>query len=270
MAKAVKPPAAWADAALVVVGHGSARNPRSSRATLDHVEEIRRRGLFAEVHAAFWKEKPFLDAVLDGVSAPRIFVVPNLACKGYITGEVIPQAMGLTGPLTERRGQRIYLADPVGTHPLIAATIAERASALIAAGGLDASDTCVLLIGHGSARNRQSSIQTQAVADALGLAVATRTAFLEHPPRIEDWRRDIDAGAVIAVPFMISNGLHGAEDIPALLGIEPAPGDLERMAADGTPAGPYAIGGRKLWYCRAVGSEPVVADIIVDQVKAVS
>ena len=261
--------ATWAaDAALVVVGHGSALNPLSSRATLDHVEKIRRLGLFAEVRAAFWKEKPFLGEVLDGVSQPRVFVVPNLACKGYITGEVIPRAMGLTGPVTERRGQRIHLADPVGTHPLIAATIAERAGALIASGGLEASDTCVLLIGHGSARNRQSSIQTQAVADALGLAVDTRTAFLEHPPLVQDWPGDIAAANVIAMPFMISNGLHGAEDIPALLGIKPAPGDMERMAADGTPAGPYSIGGRKLWYCRAVGSEPVVADIMVDQAKA--
>lgn len=268
---AAAPPEDWAaDAALVVVGHGSALNPLSSRATLDHVDEIRRRGLFAEVRAAFWKEPPFLGQVLDGISAPRVFVVPNLACKGYITGEVIPQAMGLTGRLTERRDQRIYLADPVGTHPLIAATIAERARALIASGGLDVSDTCVLLIGHGSARNRQSSIQTQAVADALGLATATRTAFLEHPPLVQDWPRDCAAANVIAVPFMISNGLHGAEDIPALLGFDPAPGDMERMAADGTPAGPYAFAGKKLWYCRAVGSEPVVADIIVDQAKAVS
>jgi sirohydrochlorin cobaltochelatase len=260
-----------ADAALVVVGHGSALNPDSSRPTRDHAADIRRRGIFAEVHTAFWKEEPFIGRILDKIAAPRVFVVPNLACKGYITGEVMPKEMGLTGPETRRGDQRIYLCDPVGTHPVIAATIARRAGGIVITHGLDTADTCLLLIGHGSPRNKQSSIQTRLVADTLagqGVAAETRTAFLEHGPRVEDWARVTAAANVIVVPFMISNGLHGAEDVPALLGLSPAVKDLKRMAEDGTPAGPYDVQGRKMWYCRAVGSEPEVAGIIVEQVLA--
>jgi len=98
-------PSDWTHAALVVVGHGSAKNPNSSRPTRDHAEAIRRRNLFAHVHVAFWKEAPRLNEVLETVTVKDVFVVPNLACKGYITGDVIPQEMGLTGPVTERGGR---------------------------------------------------------------------------------------------------------------------------------------------------------------------
>ena len=263
--------AGLADAALVVVGHGSALNPDSGRPTRRHAAEIRRRGIFAEVHTAFWKEEPFLGRILDAATAPRVFVVPNLACKGYITGEVMPKEMGLQGAETVRGKQRIYLCDPVGAHPEIAALIARRAGGIVNDHGLDTADTCLLLIGHGSARNRQSSIQTQLVAETLAgqdIAAETRAAFLEHSPLVGDWARDTAAANVIVVPFMISNGLHGARDIPVLLGLPPDAAGLKRMAEAGAPAGPYEVEGRKVWYCRAVGSEPVVADIIVEQALA--
>ncbi len=261
----------WSRAALVLVGHGSSINPHSSAPTLARADEIRNRSLFAEVHAAFWKEAPRLSEILDSIDAPEIFVAPNLACKGYITGEVIPREMGLTGPVTERDGKRIVLCDPVGEHPRVAEAMAERARTIIETEGVAPDDACVLLIGHGTARNKQSSIRTWALADALNalnVAAEAQAAFLENAPLVKNWPEQTRAGAVIAIPFMISNGLHGAEDVPALLGIDPKDPKLAVMARDGTPAGPYDLHGRKLWYCRAIGSEPFVADLILDQVAS--
>lgn len=261
---------AFRTAALVLVGHGSARNPHSSQATRQHAETIRRRGLFAEVHVAFWKETPLFADVLDAVQAPDIFIVPNLACRGYITGQIIPREMGLDGPLTVQGDTRIRLCDPVGTHPRIAEVVAERVQAVITAHGLRAEDTCVALIGHGTTRNPESAIRTNAVANqlqAMGLGTQVRTAFLEQEPRVETWEALTQAANIVVMPFMISNGLHGAEDIPALLGLDPADSGFRKMAETGIPTGPYTIRGRRLWYCRAVGAEPVVADIIVDLVQ---
>lgn len=256
-----------ANIAVILAGHGSARNPDSSRPTREHAETLRRSGRFAEVHAAFWKEEPGLAGILDRVSAHEVFVVPNLACKGYVTGQVIPREMGLDGLLTEREGRRIHLCDPVGTHPRVAEAIAGRVAEVVAANTLPPAETGLLLVGHGTNRNPQSSLQTNVVATRLqqiGLTGEVRTAFLEQEPRIEDWPQTIAAPNVVVMPFMISNGLHGAEDIPALLGIDPAAPALAAMARTGTPAGPFALRGRRLWYCRAVGSEPVVAEIIAD------
>ncbi len=255
------------ETALVVVGHGSALTPGSSAPTRAHADLLRKRGLFAEVHAAFWKEAPHLSEILDRVTADKVVVVPNLACPGYITGTVIPHEMGLTGPVTERKNKRIRLTDPVGTHPGIAEAVASRVRAVIEESVLPADQVCLLLIGHGSTRNPQSSLRTHAVADelrAMGLAAEVRAAFLEQEPKLEDWRDVITAPNLIALPFMISNGLHGARDVPALLGFDADAPELVNMAETGTPAGPFEVSGRRLWYCRAVGSEPLVADIIAD------
>lgn len=266
MAEASDHPA-FSETALVIVGHGSGRNPDSSRPTRLHADTIRARGLFAEVHCGFWKEAPFLAEVLDSVTAERVVVVPNLACKGFITGTVIPREMGLE----EEARAGVRLADPVGTHPRIAEAVAERARSVIAGEGLDPADVCFLLVGHGSTRDTGSYLQTQQIADQLGrlgLAAEVRAAFLEQDPKLEDWRDTITAPNLVVMPFMISNGLHGAEDIPEMLGLNPADAALRSMAETGVPAGPFEVHGKRVWYCRAVGNEPAVADIIVDLARA--
>lgn len=259
--------------ALVLVGHGSSTNPDSGAPTRAHGETLRRLGLFDEVHVAFWKETPRLGEILHQVSAPEVYVVPNLACKGYVTGEVIPREMGLSGPVTRLAGgeRTVRLCDPVGEHPRIARVLAEHARAIMAGAGLDPARVCVLLVGHGTTRNRGSAIRTQALADGLadgGMAAEVRCAFLEQEPLVADWARHTAAEAVIVMPFMISNGLHGAEDVPALLGLDPGAPELLRMAREGVPAGPFSVQGRRLWYCRAVGSEALIVEIVLDQVEA--
>ncbi|CCQ74016.1 CbiX/SirB N-terminal domain-containing protein [Magnetospira sp. QH-2] len=261
------------DAALVIIGHGSTQNPQSSKATLDHADDLRQRDLFAEVRVGFWKEAPKLDQCLEGIAAETIYLVPNLACKGYITGEVIPAAMGLTGTITERDNKKLVLCDPVGTHPLMAEVLADRACSIITEHGLHPDHTCLILVGHGSSRNRKSAIQTEAVAAKLAemqLAADVRTAFLEHPPLVNEWHNDTAKGNVIVIPFMISNGLHGAEDVPRLLSLDPLDPALIHLAETGTPAGPFERHGRQVWYCRAVGCERRIADVILRQVESAS
>ena len=65
------------DAALLLLGHGSTLNADSSAPTYQHAEEIRRRGVFAEVHVAFWKEEPNFRQALRQTRQRRVFVVPN-------------------------------------------------------------------------------------------------------------------------------------------------------------------------------------------------
>ena len=109
-------------AALVLVGHGSVRNTHSSVPTRRLAEILRRRDLFAEVTACFWKESPPLREALTRINAAEVFVVPNFAGVGYFTHEVIPREMGLSGPVTrvaDARGEMrcIHYTPPVGAHP---------------------------------------------------------------------------------------------------------------------------------------------------------
>jgi len=72
---------------------------------------------------------------------------------------------------------------------------------------------------------------------------------------------------IIVVPFFISDGLHAVEDIPVLLG-EPERVVKERHAA-GQPTwrNPTERGGKRIWYSPSVGTEPLLAEVILERVR---
>ena len=72
---------------------------------------------------------------------------------------------------------------------------------------------------------------------------------------------------IVVVPFFISDGLHAVEDIPVLLG-EPERIVKERLAA-GQPTwrNPTERDGKLVWYSPSVGTEPQLADVILERVR---
>ena len=92
-------------------------------------------------------------------------------------------------------------------------------------------------------------------------------AYMEEEPLISKWDQIAKCPNVIVVPFFISDGLHSYEDIPVLLGIEEQPG-LAASQAEVFRRNPYQIKGRQLFYASAIGTEPMIADVILDQVRA--
>ncbi len=242
------------------MGHGSARNADSSAPTRRLAAEIAARGLFGEVLAVFHKEAPFMADAFDLVSAHEVFVVPNFAGEGYYTREMIPARMGLTGRLTRREdGRRILYTDPVGTHPRIAALLRRRADDVVAAHGLDPAETCLLLVGHGSSRPGGSGGTAEALAARIradGRYGQVATAFLEQAPFVADWPALVNRRDVIGVPLLIAQGLHGSEDLPPLFGLTAG------------ETGPADIHGHRVWYCRGIGHDPEILDIVLDQVAA--
>jgi len=266
------PPRAWRAAALVIVGHGSGRNVDSQRPTLAHAEALRRRGLFAEVRTAFLKEPPRLTDVLADIRASVVYVVPNLAYAGYTATAVVPREGSLSGRITERDGHRILLCDAVGTHPLIARTMASRITSVMTANRLPPTDTCVLLVAHGSTRSGESARQSEILGErlaTLGVAAEIRTVFLEQEPRVNHWTKVTAAPNVVVSPYLMADGQHGAEDVPAMLGLDGAGPGTRRDAGGRSVAGPFAAAGRRLWLCPAAGGEPVVAEAILERVAEV-
>ena len=69
------------------------------------------------------------------------------------------------------------------------------------------------------------------------------------------------------IPFFISDGLHSYQDIPVLLGIASESGAAASQA-DVFRNNPYDLYGKKLFYANAIGTEPLFAEIILDQVHA--
>lgn len=74
---------------------------------------------------------------------------------------------------------------------------------------------------------------------------------------------------MIVVPFFISDGLHSYEDIPVLLGIaEASPGAASANQKEVFRRNPYHLRGRTLYYASSIGTEPLFADVILEQVAA--
>jgi sirohydrochlorin cobaltochelatase len=120
---------------LAVVGHGTERNENSAKAIEYHADRIRERGRFAEVQALFMDEDPEVDDVTDYFESQDIVVVPLFIADGFHTQEDIPEDVGLTDDYrtgydvpTRVDGHDIWYAGAVGTEPLMADVILERAA----------------------------------------------------------------------------------------------------------------------------------------------
>jgi len=89
---------------------------------------------------------------------------------------------------------------------------------------------------------------------------------MEEPPFIKGCHENVKTKNIVVVPFFISDGLHTVEDIPVLLG-EPDRVVKERLAA-GQPTwrNPTERAGKLVWYSVSVGTEPQLADVILERV----
>jgi len=253
-------------AALLIVGHGSTENPDSSTPYLDHAEEIRSRGLFAEVHCCFWKEEPSMREARFMIDAEEVYVVPDFISEGYFTQEVIPRELELDGPTTRVHGKTWHYTLPVGVHDSMTDLLLRRARDI--APGLDPRQTTLFIVGHGTGLNQNS---TKAIRDqveriaAAGDYAAVLDAYMEEQPFIADWHQLSPTEHVIVVPFFIADGLHSYQDIPVLLGIESETGAAASQR-EVFRHNPHQLRDKTLHYSSAIGTERLMADVILDQV----
>lgn len=256
-------------AALLIVGHGSTENPDSSTPYFDHAHEIRKRGLFAEVHCCFWKEEPSMREALYMIDADEIYVVPDFISEGYFTQEVIPRELELTGPTTHVHGKTIHYCDPVGIHPSMTSLILRRTAEV--APNIPAEESTLFIVGHGTSLNQNS---TKAIKDQVELIKTlpdchfadVHDTYMEEPPFIADWAKMTQTPNAIVVPFFIADGLHSYQDIPVMLGFEKDEG-LAASQKEVFRRNPYHLQEKTLYYSAAIGTDPLIADVILDQIS---
>lgn len=261
-------------AGLLIAAHGSPSTSGGRTSSRKHAETIRNLRLFADVRAGFLTEKPFVKDVLDDFDTSEVYVVPNLSCAGYVSTTKLPQALGLTGTVTERitpvGHQRVLLTDPVGTDPSVAKTLAVRIRAAMEDLALPAGDTAIVVIGHGSQRSRESFEHTNRIVNELprhGIDQPLFTAFLEEPPLIADWRDQTNAKNVLFAPFLISDGYHGADEIPRAIGFDIKMESFIEQLNNVQP-NELTVDGQRLIYLPPLGDVPEMAELILARVRA--
>lgn len=242
----ITPSATPARRALVLVGHGSARNPGTRLPVCANVNAIRARGLYDEVRCGLLKEEPHVSITLDRIHSEWVTVVPFFIADGYYSRHVIPREMKLSGAFTEQPGRKVIYTRAVGSHPLFAELIHRHA--LMA--GWQSGDA-LLVLGHGTPRNPESGINVYLQAERLrrkhpGEEIAT--CFIDEAPFVTDAWTFCRARKIVVVPLFVADGWHVTETIPEDLGL--VNNHVERE-------------GRSLVMTSAVGTDPGLTDVIL-------
>jgi sirohydrochlorin cobaltochelatase len=270
------PPEDFSDAALVVLGHGSTKNDASAAPVYQHAAELRRRRIFAAVREAFWKQEPQIKTVLAELSTPRVFIAPLFISEGYFSSDVIPRALGFPPGQSTLNSQlsTLFYCLPIGTHDsmtnVLLARAREVASQFPFPRAPKTHETTLFIAGHGTEQNEHSRQPMERQAElirAIKEYADVHAVFLEEEPKIEKCYELARTRNIIVVPFFISDGMHTQEDIPVLLG-EPKRIVQERLAnRQPTWRNPTERNGKLVWYAAAVGTEPRVADVILERVR---
>ena len=270
----------YSDAALLLIGHGSTQNRASEKPVFQHAAEIRRRRIFHEVREGFWKQEPKIATVLQGITTPRVFIVPLFISEGYFSEQVIPQSLGFSlgaDPASRTRsdGRRtIHYCRLVGTHSSLTQVLLARARGVVAQFPFPRApkptDITLFIAGHGTPQSDESrrSVDEQAQRIRnLNEYAAVHSIFMEEEPRIHQCYSLAGTRNMVVVPFFISDGMHTEEDIPVMLG------EAERLVRDRIATGqppwrnPTERNGKLVWYASAVGTESTLADVIIERVK---
>ncbi|MEF8840503.1 MAG: CbiX/SirB N-terminal domain-containing protein [Haloarculaceae archaeon] len=262
--------------ALLIVAHGSHLNPDSSTPTYRHADTIRESGAFDEVVTAFWKEEPSFREALRTVDAEEVYVVPLFVSEGYFTEQVIPRELRLeewdvaewdsdgtsathaTLHATDVE-KTIHYCGPVGTHDAMTDVIVRRAETVT--GDPDVGPGFGLaVVGHGTERNENSAKAIQYHADRIaesGRFDEVMAVFMDEDPEVDDVATLFSTDDVVVVPLFVADGFHTQEDIPEDMGLT----DDYREGYDV----PAEVNGRRIWYAGAVGTEPLMADVVLER-----
>jgi sirohydrochlorin cobaltochelatase len=271
----------FSDAALVLVGHGSTQNADSGAPVFQHAAQLRQRRLFAQVREGFWKQAPEVVRVVPEITECRIFIVPLFVSEGYFSENVIPAALGFSietstvSPRTREQGkQTFFYCRPVGSHESMTKVLLARARETIEKFPFPRAprlkEISLFIAGHGTEQNEHSRKAVERQVELIrrqDIYAGVKPLFLEEEPRIATCYETAQTKNILVVPFFISDGLHVREDIPVMLG-EPERLVKQRLeAGHATWRNPTEKRSKLVWYAPSVGTEPMLADVILERVS---
>ncbi|ELZ00439.1 CbiX/SirB N-terminal domain-containing protein [Natrialba asiatica] len=262
--------------ALVIAAHGSHLNPDASNPTYAHADTVRETGAFDEVREAFWKEEPHFREVIRTLESEEVFVVPLFISEGYFTERIIPRELRLdefepeqwesdgtsASQVTfeaEDVGKTIHYCGPVGTHDAMTDVIVQRAESVTSDPSVG-KGVGLAVVGHGTERNENSAKAVEYHADRIRERRRfdeVEALFMDEEPEVDDVTDFFATEDIVVVPLFVADGYHTQEDIPEDVGL------TEDYRLGWTV--PAEVDGHRIWYAGAVGTEGLMADVILER-----
>lgn len=215
---------------LVLAAHGSLAAHNSNQPLHDLAEAVAnspqfKSGNFQVVTPAFLNGQPELTSVLESLAAGDVVVVPVMTSEGYYLQK-------LPGKFRQNCNAdefRMFMTQVLGTHHSIPGRIGSRIFRLMDEYELAVSETTIVVIGHGTRRNKTSGQSTIELTETLAAnfpGLKFETAFLDQDPTAIGVAKNIETRNILVVPFLISRGPHSTEDVPRAFGL-PTGSDIQ-------------------------------------------
>jgi len=264
--------AAFRDAHLILLAHGSERAASGAAQARQHADSLRTRGVFREVTAAFLRDDPHPRDVVAKATSKDIYIVPFMASDGYSIETLIPDALGLSGELTERvssgNRQRFHICRPVGTHEALLEWQVGAAAVFAKRLATSEQPVSIVVAAHGTDRHAGNHDRARDVVDALkreDVATRVEALFLDQAPSLDDWSTYVATETVLVVPFFMSLGRHARYDVPAAFGFsgDDAAADL----SDTSIAGPFLKDGHRIYYGPLLGACPLIPEVTLARAR---
>lgn len=236
--------------ALMLLGHGSSRQPDAARPLMMHAETIRATGRFAEVAVGTLLGEPSAAAAFQALSSTVVHVVPFFLEDGYFTRIAIPDLlMPLAG-----QNRVVRFCRPVGSHDRVADLLRARFLRHAEMYGTDPRSLSAVLVGHGSSRDpgRARHLKRHAAKlESSGRFGWLRVAYLEEPPLAAETLASGRGHVTAVIGYLANHGGHATADLPGLIA-------AERTLRGITWPPVHDLG--------SIGDDAGMADVIVDLV----
>ncbi len=241
---------------LVLAAHGSQAESNSNQPVFDLAAQIASQQIFSEVTPAFLHGDPHIDRVLDCLPIGDVIVIPVMTSQGYFSRTVVPERLAQNG---SHDLHRVLITPVLGTHPRISELVSDRITSAMESFALTDGDAIVVLVGHGTSRNPDSSKTTYELATRIREHlpdINLQVGFLDQEPMLDEVVSRITAPNRLVIPFLISRGPHATVDVPAAFGL-PTGGQIEFPLS---MAGPHGITVCDL----PVGMYPEIAEVCLE------
>ena len=201
------------------------------------------------------------------VEGDDIYVVPNFISEGYFTEIVIPRELELAGPVTHRSGKIIKYCEPVGNDPRMVDLLLHRARQV--APNVSPEKTSLLIVGHGTSLNEKSAEAAQSQVRAIrekGIYAEVSEAYMEEAAIYRGLAQKHLSTECCRRTIFHRRRLAQLPGYPcsawALRSAPTAAASQQEVFR----RNPYHLDGRALYYASAIGTEPLMADVILDTI----
>lgn len=200
---------------VLLAAHGERGGVANNATVAALASALTQQAIASEVRFGFINADPSIAEAARGLAASDMLVYPLFMSEGYFARVKLRRLIaGVQIPW-----RRVTILPALGLDPRLSGLVADKVTAAARMRGLPDNAVSVVLLAHGStkdAASRDAALALERRISALGRFGAVSCAFLDEPPSLAECVRQF-AGPVIVIGLFIGDGLHGGEDVPALM-----------------------------------------------------